>query len=368
MASMKNSTCRPLIFIFCFLFLSLSSVYGSFKVETVYEGSDALWGFDFLNQDELVLTKRSGAMKHLTVSTKVIRTLEGIPAVAARRQGGLLDVVVRRLENALWIYWTYSKPLEKHSTLAIARARYSEGGLSEVSDIFVADAVSGTGKHYGSRIVFDDEGLMFVSIGDRDTRHEAQNLANHTGAILRLNADGSIPAGNPFANQEGTRAEIWSYGHRNPQGMSIHPLTRELWSGEFGPRGGDEINIIAPGKNYGWPVVTHGREYWGPKIGEGPSKEGMEDPVIQFTPSLSYSAIQFYTGDAFPQWKNQLFLACLRTTHLHRLELNEKNEVVSSERLLEDLGERMRMVRTGPDGFLYISTDSGKLVRLVPRA
>lgn len=366
---MKNLISTTFISFLVFSFLPAQAKEDPrFSVETLYNGSDVLWGFDFLNDQEVILTKRGGSMKHLNLADGKVQTLSGVPEVRTQNQGGLLDVLVREIGDNTYIYWTYSKPEgRRESTVALMRSQWRGGALQSPEELFVAKASSREGRHFGSRLVFDREGYLFMTVGDRGVRDEAQNKSNHIGTILRLNADGTVAQGNPFASTEGALPEIWSYGHRNPQGIDIHPTTGELWSGEFGPRGGDEINLIRPGLNYGWPVVTFGREYWGPKIGVGTEKEGMEPPVVEFTPSLSYSGIAFYRGEAFPEWQNHLLLACLRTTHLHRLELNDQNEVVSSEKLLEGLGERLRMVRVGPDENIYVSTDSGKLLRLSPK-
>jgi glucose/arabinose dehydrogenase len=243
----------------------------------------------------------------------------------------------------------------------LARGIYKNKALSEIKTLFSAKTNSDEREHFGSRLLFKDN-TIFMTIGDRGKRDLAQNLDYHNGKILRLTLEGKPATGNPFEKTKNALPEIWSYGHRNPQGIDIDPITGEIYSIEFGPRGGDELNLIQKSKNYGWPVITYGKEYWGPSIGDT-HNEGMQQPVIHWTPSISPSGMTFYHSEKYPEWKNSLFLAALGSRHLRRLELKD-NQVTSEEMLFSDLNERIRHVRISPDGYLYFSTDSGKLMKV----
>lgn len=331
--------------------------------EIIFQRSDVIWGFDFLSDERIIFTERGGKMGLFDPKTKKVTEITGVPAVYAFGQGGLLDVRVHP-KNGL-IYFTYSEPLKDKSTTAFATGKLVGDKLTEVKKLFSGERPNDNDIHYGSRIEFDGNGHVFVTMGDRDERHHAQQLKFHQGKVLRFNEDGSVPKDNPFVSQKEARPEIWSYGHRNPQGLVRDPETGDLWEAEFGPRGGDEVNLVLPGKNYGWPVITFGKEYWGPKIGEGTQKSGMESPVVHWVPSISPSAITYYQGEAFPKWKGNLFLATLSSTHIHRLVMDGK-KVVKQEEILTDLDYRFRNIRPNKDGFLYYSTDEGKMGRLVP--
>ena len=352
-------------------FRSLGGAYESegqpFSVEIIAEQQDVIWGFDFFPDGRIVFTERNGQLRILDANARAVQTVQGAPAVVQAGQGGLLDVRVHpAFDKNGWIYLTYSEKADRGMTTVLARGRLEGAELKDYQKLFSAWEPNGNNIHFGSRIEFDGAGKLFISVGDRNERHNAQDLRYHNGKILRLNEDGSVPADNPFASNPEAKPEIWSYGHRNPQGLVKHPLTGELWESEFGPRGGDEINVIRPGANYGWPVITYGREYWGPKIGEGTEKSGMEQPVAYYVPSISPSGITFYFGDAFPKWKGNLFVANLSGQHLRRLVIDDGNRIVKQEELLDDLGVNFRHVRPGPEGFLYFSTDDGKIARLVP--
>jgi glucose/arabinose dehydrogenase len=337
-----------------------------FSVELLTEQDDVIWGFDFLPDGRIVFTERGGRVGLLDPRTKAVQVITGIPAVARQGQGGLLDVRVHPdFAKNQQIYLTYSETIGGNMTTALGRGRLKGTELKDYRKLFSAFEPSSERIHFGSRIEFDGAGHLFLSVGERNDRDKAQKLGYHNGKILRLNEDGSVPADNPFTQNPSAKSEIWSYGHRNPQGLARHPITGELWSAEYGPRGGDEINLIRAGANYGWPVITYGREYYGPKIGEGTEKPGMEQPIVYWVPSISPSGIGFYSGDQFPHWKGNLFVAALSGQHIRRLSLDH-GKVVGQEPLLGDLGWRFRNVRQSPDGFLYFSTDEGKLGRLVP--
>lgn len=345
---------------------SEDSASQKFSVENLYSGSEVVWGFDFLNEKEIILTEKNGSMKVFHLETKTSKDVQGVPAVWDKGQGGLLDVKVHPKNRSL-IYFTYSEEQKgKGAGTVLARATLEGSALKNVEKIFVSKAVNGNKIHFGSRILFQLP-YVFVTLGDRNEREKAQALNEHHGKIIRLFEDGKIPPDNPFVGKTGAFPEIWSYGHRNPQGISLNPVTKEIWAGEFGPRGGDELNIIKAGANYGWPVVTYGKEYYGPSIGEGVSKTGMESPTLHWVPSISFSGIHFYSGEAFPAWKNQLFLANLATQHLRRVAL-EGTKATAQEALLKDLYVRFRAVSEGPEGFLYYSTDAGTIGRIKPQA
>lgn len=336
-----------------------------FAVETLVEHSEPVWGVDFLPEGKVIFTERHGKM-FIYEGPKKVTEISGVPKVQVEGQGGLLDVRVHPefAKNKL-VYITYSEPVGKKNTTALGVGKLENNKLIEFKKLFSADKPNNNSHHFGSRIEFDGKGHIFITVGDRGERHQAQDLSDHLGSVLRLKEDGTAPTDNPFINQKGAKTEIWSYGHRSPQGLTRHPETNELWLVEMGPRGGDEVNVIKAGKNYGWPVVTYGSEYYGPKIGVK-EKAGMEQPLVYWVPSISPSGADFYFGDKFPKWKGNLFLACLSGQHLRRISF-EGQKPSKQEELLKDLDYRFRQVRRGPDGLIYLGTDEGKLLRLVPR-
>lgn len=335
-----------------------------FKVETLTDTNGVIWGFDFLPNGDVLLSQREGKLLLFDMRTGESAPITGLPSVAARGQGGLLDVRVHPdFKNNGWIYLSYSEPVEGKMTTALGRGKLIGTKLENFTRLFSAHEPNSNLIHFGSRIEFSGP-YVFLSIGDRNERENVQSLAFHTGKVLRLTADGKPAKGNPFEKTAGAKPEIWSYGHRNPQGLARHPVTGDIWEAEMGPRGGDEVNLLKGGANYGWPLVTFGREYSGEVIGET-SKPGMEAPVAYWVPSISPSAIAFYNGDVFPKWKGHLFLGNLSGMHLRRLSV-QGDAVTSQEELLKDLSERFRNVREGLDGALYFSTDSGRFARLIP--
>lgn len=340
---------------------TINSKVAKFQLEVVTDQSDIIWGFDFLDSDRIIFSERDGKLRILNLNTKAITNIDGAPKVRASGQGGMLDVRVHP-KNAAKIFITYSEPSAEGATTALASAILVGNKLTEFKKLFSAHEPQSENIHFGSRIVFDDKGHIFISVGERNKRERAQDLGYHNGKIVRLNEDGSVPKDNPFVNTKGAKPEVWSYGHRNPQGLFRNPANGDLWSTEMGPKGGDELNLIKPGNNYGWPVITYGREYWGGKIGQT-AKAGMEQPVAHWVPSISPSASTMYTGKVFPEWSGNIFIGNLSGTHLRRLKMNGQ-KVVEQEVLLNDEGFRIRNVRTGPDGFLYLSTDDGKIARL----
>ena len=340
-----------------------------FKLEQLAQGLGVPWGLAFLNDSELIFTERAGNIKILNLENLEIYIINGAPKVAAQGQGGMLDVAPGpNFDTDGWIYFTYAKRTNAGAVTTLARSRRKGNRLTDWQDLLVTQSATGTTRHFGSRIAFDGKGHIFFGIGDRGERENSQNLSNHAGSVIRLRLDGSIPRDNPFVGQARARPEIWSYGHRNPQGLIFDPAQKILWSIEHGPRGGDEINRIYKGRNYGWPVVSHGKEYWGPvSIGEGTEKPGMESPLKVYTPSIAPGSLMLYNGDAFPMWKGNLFAGALVLQHLNRVPISASHLPNGEERLLEDLGERIRALAQSPEGWIYFSTDSGKIMRLRPR-
>ena len=343
---------------------------GPIQVETVVDGLQHPWALAFLPDGRMLVTERAGRIRVITPDGKMSPPVAGLPKVFARSQGGLLDVVVDRgFSQNRTIYFCYAEPFGSGARTALARARLAdEPYIENLRVIFRQEGPPSTGNHFGCRIVQMPDNNLFLTMGDHFTpRDEAQNLANHLGKIVRIAPDGSVPNDNPFTGRRGAKPEIWSYGHRNSQGAALNPSSGKLWMHEHGPRGGDEINIPQAGKNYGWPVIGFGIDYSGAKIHEGTSKPGMEQPIRQWTPVIAPSGMAFYTADLFPQWKNNLFIGGLASQALVRLELDGE-KVTKEERLLHDMRQRIRDVRVGPDGALWLLTDStnGQLLRLTP--
>ncbi len=331
------------------------------------------WGLAFLPNGRLLVTERPGRMRVIGKDGQVGPPLAGVPKVLAERQGGLLDVrLAPDFAKSGTIFFSYAEPRGGgENGTSVARARLvldGEGGrLDNVEVIFRQEPSYASDLHFGSRLVFDRDGMLFVTLGERfEPMKEAQNPANHIGKIVRITPDGAPAPGNP--NLPGWDPKVWSIGHRNIQGADLHPETGQLWEAEHGPRGGDELNIAHPGRNYGWPVIGYGRHYSGAKIGVGTAKEGLEQPIYYWDPSIAVSGLAFYTADLFPGWKGNLFTGALAGEHLERLVL-EGDKVVAHEKLLSDLGERIRDVRQGPDGALWLLTDSpnGRVIRVTPR-
>ena len=328
------------------------------------------WCIAFLPNGDMLVTEKPGRLRVIRKGTLDPQPITGVPAVWAMGQGGLLEVLPhpKFTENQL-IYLTYSKPGgERGATTALARGRFDGKALTDVRDLFVADNWNTGNPHFGSKLVFGRDGMLYMTIGERGDRTRAQKLEIHGGKLLRLKEDGTAAPDNPFAGREGVKPEIYSYGHRNAQGLALHPDTGALWSTEHGPQGGDELNIIGAGKNYGWPIATYGRDYNGEYISAA-WKEGIEEPVIFWAPSIGLSGMAFYTGDRIPQWKGNLFLGALSGQQIQRIVFTEKGPV-GREALLGSLRQRIRDVRQGPDGLLYAAVDAnpGGILRIEPAA
>ncbi len=344
-----------------------------FKVETFATRLVHPWGLAFLPDGQMLVTERPGRVRVVGKDGRLSDPVRGVPDVVATGQGGLLDIALDPdfAGNRL-VYLSYAEPrADGANGTSVARGTLVTDGtasrLDDVKVIFRQMPAASGGLHFGSRLAFARDGNLFLTTGDRyHSRDKAQDLGTHFGKVIRIRPDGSVPPDNPFVKKSGARPETWSYGHRNPQSAAIHPVTGKLWTVEHAARGGDEINVPAAGKNYGWPVINYGRDYSGFKIGESTQKAGMEQPVYYWDPSIAPSGMAFYTGNLFPEWKGNLFVGALAGRALHRLVLDGET-VVGEEALLKGL-DRIRDVRNGPDGALWLLTDSpqGRILRLVP--
>jgi aldose sugar dehydrogenase len=345
----------------------VESDQATFRVVVLVEGLEHPWGLAFLPDGDLLVTERPGRLRLVRDGALEPAALEGVPEVYASGQGGLLDVALDPdFSTNRVIYLSYAAETDAGTGTRVARARLGDGRLEDLEVIFEG-LMAGGGRHFGSRLGFDRDGYLFVTLGERGQDERAQELGELAGKVVRLQPDGSVPADNPFVGRDDTAPEVFSYGHRNPQGLAVHPETGRVWVVEHGPRGGDEVNVVQAGVNYGWPVITHGRAYSGLPMGEGSAKEGMAQPLHYWVPSISPSGMAFYQGDAFAQWQGDLFVGGLSGQLLARLELDGER-VVEEERLLDGVLGRIRDVRVGPDGYLYLLTDheDGALVRLEP--
>ena len=343
---------------------------GPVSVIEVTRGLEHPWSLAFLPDGRMLVTERPGRLRVVDARGRLSDPIRGVPAVHAIGQGGLLDVVVAPdFARNRTLFLSYAEPSGNGGRTAIARGELHGDTLRNLQVIFRQSPDAEGGNHWGSRLVIDRNGLLFASLGDRFTlRDKAQDLGTHLGKVIRIRSDGSIPTDNPFVGRAGALPEIWSFGHRNPQGAALHPLTGQLWTHEHGPQGGDEVNLTLAGRNHGWPVITSGREYGsGWKIGEGTRRDDVEAPRWQWTPSIAPSGMAFYTGDRFPGWRGSLLVGALRGQMLVRLEM-DGDRIVREERMLQEFRERIRDVRQGPDGFVYLLTDhpDGRLLKLVP--
>ncbi len=339
-----------------------------FKVATVTRGLEHPWGLAFLPDGAMLVTERPGRLRLIHDGALDPAPVPGTPRVAASGQGGLLDVVLHPdFASNRWVYLSYAGKGPGGAGTEVARGRLVAGRLENLETIFAVARKSSGGRHFGSRLAFGADGTLYITAGERGDSDRAQDPLDAAGSVIRVTDSGAVPADTPFVGRGNALPEIFSIGHRNPQGLARHPETGRIWAVEHGPRGGDELNLLRPGANYGWPVITHGTSYAGFSIGEGAAKPGMAQPVVYWVPSISPSGLAFYTGDAFPRWRGNLFLGALSGEMLVRLELDGER-VVREERLLEALETRIRDVRQGPDGRLYLLTDEsdGAVLRLDP--
>ena len=322
------------------------------------------WGFAFLPDHSILITEKEGKLTHFKDNLKT--EISGLPEIYVRGQGGLLDIALHpNYKDNGWIYLAYASPKgeERGGNTAIMRAKIENNTLVNKQLLYKAEPNTTRGQHFGSRIVFDTNGYLFFTIGDRGNRDvNPQDLTRDCGKVYRLNDDGTIPKDNPFVNVSNAKTAIYSYGHRNPQGMELHPITKTIWTHEHGPRGGDEINIIKPGKNYGWPTITYGKNYSGTKITDETVKKGMEQPLHYWTPSIAPSGMAFISSNKYGDWKGNLLVGSLKFNYLDRCVLKD-NKVIKEERLLDGIG-RVRSVEEGPDGYIYVGIENLGIVKL----
>jgi len=361
---------RALIFL-GLLVAGLSAQAADLKTVSVARGLASPWAVAFLPDGRYLVTERAGRMRIVERDGRLGEALAGLPAVDVGGQCGLLDVVLdpKFADNA-WVYWSYAEAGDGGNGTAVARGKLQGNRLNDVQVIFRQMPKVSSQLHCGSRLVFTRDGRLFVVLGDRFSRKDdAQKLDNHLGKVVRIETDGKVPADNPFVSTAAAKPEVWSLGHRNMQGAALHPGTGELWATEHGPQGGDELNLVLAGKNFGWPLLTYGRNYGiGTRIGEEGPKPGFEAPLKYWVPtSVAPSGMAFLTSDRYPGWKGNLFIGTLRGQSLIRLQL-DGTQVLKEEELLTSLRSRIRDVRQGPDGYLYVLTDSadGQLLRLMP--
>ena len=338
-----------------------------FYVDTLATGLQNPWGMAFLPDGRILIAERPGQLRIWYDGQLQTEPVGGLPPIWAHGQGGLLDVVLHpNFDNNQLVYLVHAMRGDQGGSTAITRGKLEGNQLTNTETIFHATPHTEAGHHFGSRLVFDGAGYMYTTIGDRGRMQTAQDLGSHNGTVIRLYEDGSVPADNPFVGQEDALPEIWSYGHRNIQGMQLHPETGQLWAHEHGPQGGDEINLIQPGLNYGWPEVTHGINYDGSIITTDTTMAGMEDPILHWTPSIAPCGLSFVDSDNYPGWQGNMLVGALAGQHIHRVEFSG-NQVVYTEKLLEGLA-RFRDIRQGPDGFIYVLTEQpGLFFRITPR-
>lgn len=340
-----------------------------FRVVTLVRGLHHPWGLAFLPGGDILVSERRGRLLRVDGKSLSARSVSGVPPVAAVGQGGLLDVALHpNFDANQLVYFSFAGADQSGVGTEVARGRLEGDALADVEVIFRALPKSGGGRHFGSRLLFAKDGRLLITLGDRGERPRAQDLGDHAGSVIRIDDDGSVPPDNPFVSTAGARPEIYTYGNRNVQGIALDPATGTVWAHEHGPQGGDEVNVLVAGRNYGWPVITYGRNYgFGTRIGEGTHKEGMQQPLYQWTPSIAPSGMAFYTGERFPAWRGNLFVGALKYRLVARLEVSN-GRIVHEERLLENVLGRIRDVRTGPDGYIYLLTDEsdGVIARLEP--
>lgn len=358
---------RQLILIPLLFFIALSGQAREFEgsqLEKITTVNGVPWSIVHLDDNTLLVALRDGNLLLVDTVKNTQSKVAGVPKVYASGQGGLMDIHPSPTEANVY-YFTYAKPVGKGGAPTLAKATLDGSSLSNWQDLFTSNVPVTSGRHFGSRIAFDDKGLVYMTIGDSGDRDTAQQTDNHAGTIVRLNPDGSIPRDNPFVDKEGFQPEIYSYGHRNPQGIVFDSERQQLWSIEHGPRGGDELNLISAGLNYGWPITSHGKEYWGPiNAGDAQEKEGIESPKKVYIPSIAPGSLHLYQGEEFPRLNGILLIGALKLTHINILDVNETGQVLEERRYYEDLGERVRDITTDSQGNVWFSTDSGAIYKI----
>ncbi len=347
---------------------SFDSEKHQIKAEIIAENLEHPWGLVFLPNKDILVTERTGTLRKITKTGFLDpKPIMGLPKIEQNGQGGLLDIILHpNFQQNNLIYFSFSEKTKDGLGTAVAYGKLEKNNLKDVKVIFRLLPKTDTAFHFGSRLLFDQNNFLFITLGDRGSRPRAQNLNDHAGSVIRIYEDGLVPDSNPFFYSKKTQKEIYSYGHRNIQGIAIHPSTQKIWTHEHGPQGGDELNIILKGKNYGWPIITYGKNYvFGTDIGEGTHKKGMIQPIHYWVPSIAPSGMIFYTGDKFPKWHGNILIGSLKFHQLVRLEI-KNNEVVHEERLLSNKFGRIRDVKQGPDGYIYLLIDSknGKIIKL----
>ena len=357
------------------LLLLLSSAFNTFAtaddydVRSVVTGLNHPWSMAFLPNGDVLVSERSGKLRLIQNGQLITQPVSGLPAITSVGQGGLLGLALHpQFSKNRWLYFAYTGSDQHGHSTHVARGQYQNGALSDVHVIFAATPKVRSGVHFGARLAFDKAGQLYITLGDRGKRRFAQQPSNHAGSLIRLNDDGSLPQDNPFYKQENVAKGLYSYGHRNQQGIAIDPRTQQLWTHEHGPRGGDELNLIKRGANYGWPVITYGEEYSGGEVGNGlTQKPGLQQPVHYWVPSIAPSGMTFYHHTRFPSWNNKLFIGSLKFQLIAQLEMNN-NKVVKETRILKGVLGRIRDIKQGPEGYLYILNDrpspNGGLFRL----
>lgn len=364
---MKKLALLSIVFL---LMANVTTVYAlSVTPKKIVDGLKHPWSMVFLPDDEILISERSGALRRMVLGKLYKEPVSGLPPIKAVGQGGLMGLALHPdfAKNRL-LYFAYASGKGGKYSTHVARGHYKNGKLTNVELLFSATPQARGGAHFGGRLLFDKRGFLYITLGDRGERKHAQEPSNHAGSLIRLNADGSIPADNPFVGQADKRPEIYSFGHRNIQGIAINPANGKVLTHEHGPRGGDEINQNLAGANFGWPVITYSREYWGDKVGEGlQKKDGMQQPLFYWTPSIAPSGMTFYDGDKYPNWQGDLFVGSLKFGVLVRLRVNGK-QITEQERLFDGNIGRIRDVKQGIDGYLYVLTDAnnGGLYQLLP--
>lgn len=334
------------------------------NAESVFTGLTMPWGFEFIDDHRLLLNEKSGDISLLDLTQQTKTRLFQVNNLYSEGQGGLMDVKASPFKHGEY-YFTYSAKVGSSGQTALAKATLQNDKLINWTPLFVSTSGSTTGYHFGSRLAFDQQ-FIYMSVGERGIRDNAQDLSTHAGSILRLTPQGQAPEDNPFVGQTNAKAEIWSYGHRNPQGLTYDAKTGRLWEVEHGPRGGDEINVIKPGANYGWPNVSYGKEYWGPvAVGEASEKAGVESPKLQYTPSIAPSSLILYRGERYPTLTGKLLIGALKLTHINVVSIDAKAQAHEELRLFEDLHQRIRQIAVSPNGTLYFCTDNGNLYRII---
>jgi glucose/arabinose dehydrogenase len=347
---------------------TFSSEKQPFTIETVVDGLENPWSVDFLPDGRMLVTEKPGRLR-IIENGQLSEPVKGLPEITAKGQGGLLDIALDPdYKNNQIIYLSYSAKGKGGIGTEVVKGKLVGNELKDTQIIFKLSPKSNTAHHFGSRLLFGKDGTLFITLGDRGEQDRAQDISDHRGSLIHINKDGSVPEDNPFVNNPNAKPEIYTYGNRNMQGIAMHPETGDVWTVEHGPQGGDELNLMKPGVNYGWPVITYGANYGtGTKIGEGTEKEGMSQPKHYWLPSIATSSLLFYTGNKFPNWKGNAFVSSLKFGQLARLEM-EGNKIVKEERLIDGKVGRIREVQQGLDGYIYMITDesNGRLLKIKP--